>query len=245
MTRRRLDILLLERGLFESRTQARAAIEGGLVRVDGVVITKPGRDTEPDARIEAEAAFPWVSRAGLKLAHAIATWAIPVAGRQCLDLGSSTGGFSEVLLANGAAAVTAVDVGSAQFHPRLRNDPRIRLHEGTDARALLADHFHFGPPDLIVADLSFIGLAKALPVPLSLAAPAATLVTLVKPQFEAGTPERIGKGGLVDPALAPVIAQEAIDSLNGLEGFAFKAMIDSPVTGGDGNREYLAWFQRG
>jgi 23S rRNA (cytidine1920-2'-O)/16S rRNA (cytidine1409-2'-O)-methyltransferase len=244
MSKTRLDLHLVATGHFDSRAQARAAIEAGLVRVNGATVSKPAREVSASDTIDAEAAFPWVSRAGLKLAHALETWAIPVAGRQCLDVGASTGGFTDVLLANDAAMVVAVDVGSAQFHPRLRGDPRVRLHEGTDARHLTADHFHFGPPDLIVADLSFIGLAKALPVPLSLAAPAATLVTLVKPQFEAGTPERIGKGGLVDPALAPVIAQEAIDSLNGLEGFAFKAMIDSPVTGGDGNREFLAWFER-
>jgi 23S rRNA (cytidine1920-2'-O)/16S rRNA (cytidine1409-2'-O)-methyltransferase len=232
-------------GQFESRAQARAAIEGGLVQVNGAVITKPARDVSERDTIAAQAAFPWVSRAGLKLAHALEAWSIPVSGRHCLDVGASTGGFSEVLLSKDAASVVAVDVGTGQFHTRLRTDPRVRLFEGTDARELTPEHFHHGPPDLIVSDVSFISLSKALPVALSFAAPVATLVALIKPQFEAGTPDRIGKGGLVDPALAPVIAGEAIERLTGLEGFTLSAMIDSPVTGGDGNREYLAWFERG
>jgi 23S rRNA (cytidine1920-2'-O)/16S rRNA (cytidine1409-2'-O)-methyltransferase len=244
MARTRLDQALVARGHFETRALAQAAIAAGLVQVDGLVASKASQMVAADAVLDASAPWPWVSRAGVKLAHALDHWAIRVAGRVCLDLGSSTGGFSHVLVAHGANHVSAVDVGTGQFHASLRGHPAITLHEQTDVRTLRAEHLGHGPPDLIVADLSFIGLAKALPVPLSLAAPQATLVTLVKPQFEAG-PERMGKGGLVPPNLAEGIARKAAGMVDGLSGFRLNGMIESPITGGDGNREWLARFERG
>jgi 23S rRNA (cytidine1920-2'-O)/16S rRNA (cytidine1409-2'-O)-methyltransferase len=243
MSRQRLDLLLVERGLFASRALAQAAIAAGLVQVDRAVARRASQAVSADAPIHAEAPWPWASRAGLKLAHALEVWAVPVAGRVCLDLGASTGGFSDVLLACGAAHVTAVDVGTGQFHARLRDHPGVCLHEQTDVRQLGAGHLPQGPPDLVVADLSFIGLAKALPVPLGLAQPSATLITLIKPQFEAG-PERVGKGGLVDPAIALSVAQDVAAALEGLENFSLRDLIPSPISGGDGNREFLAWFAR-
>jgi 23S rRNA (cytidine1920-2'-O)/16S rRNA (cytidine1409-2'-O)-methyltransferase len=242
MEKSRLDLALVARGLMDTRAQARAAIEAGLVQVNGQSVTRPAFSVKTGDAIVAEAAHPWVSRAGLKLARALEVFGVDPSGMECLDLGASTGGFTQVLLAHGAARVTAVDVGHGQFHPSLRNDPRVVLKERTDARALGAPDLP-APPALITADLSFIGLAKVLPHVLPLAAPGAQALVLVKPQFEAG-PQLVGRGGLVDPDVSITVAHEVRASLDGLCGFAAGALEDSPVQGGDGNREFLLHLRR-
>src|SRR5512146_329921 len=199
MARKRADVLLVERGLFESRAKARAAIAAGGVTADGRTVAKPSEALDEASDIAATPAHDWVGRGALKLLHALDAWPIEVAGRVVLDLGASTGGFTEVCLARGADRVYAVDVGRGQLHPRLAADRRVRPLEATDARSLSREMIP-DASDLIVADVSFIGLAKALPAALALAAPRADLVALVKPQFEVG-PARVGKGGVVkDPA---------------------------------------------
>ena len=237
MTRKRIDLLLVERGLFDSRARARAAIEAGLVSADGKAVTRPSDMMDDDADIIATPAHPWVGRGGLKLDHALTLWPVVVEGRTVLDVGASTGGFTQVCLSRGAARVYAVDVGRGQLHPTLASDPRVVELSGTDARLLDANLIPT-PPDVIVTDVSFISLAKALPAALALAGEGAELVALVKPQFEVGR-ERVGKGGLVRDeaaragALADVVAWlEAI-------GWRVLATADSPVSGGDGNREFL------
>lgn len=233
----RLDAALVARGVFASRARAQAAIAGGLVTVDGAVADKAGQLVGPDAVLAAQEPWPWVSRAGVKLAAALDAFGVDPAGRICLDIGASTGGFTDVLLARGAAHVTAVDVGRGQLDPRLGADPRVTALEGLDARALAAGDLK-GPPDLIVCDASFISLVKLLPAPLALAAPQATLIALVKPQFEAGR-ARIGKGGRVADDVAGDVAQETAAALDGLAGFAVRGLIDSPIRGGEGAREFL------
>jgi 23S rRNA (cytidine1920-2'-O)/16S rRNA (cytidine1409-2'-O)-methyltransferase len=239
----RADVLLVERGLFDSRARARAAIEAGLVEAGGRTVGKPSELLEPGCTLVAGQPFAWVSRAGVKLDHALDTFGVAVAGRSCLDLGASTGGFTDVLLARGAGHVLAVDVGTGQLHPRLRAEPRVTLLESFDARALTASHL-VPPPTLVVADLSFISLTKVLPQVLELVgrcAPSGSpveAVVLVKPQFEAG-PARVGRGGLVPPDLAPAIAGEVRTSLAGLTGLAASPLLPSPITGADGNREFL------
>ena len=195
-----------------------------------------------DATIEAVAAHPWVGRGALKLVHALDLWAIEVEGRVVLDVGASTGGFTEVCLARGAARVYAVDVGRGQLHPKVAADRRVVSLEATDARdltpALIPE-----PPGFIVTDVSFISLSKALPAALALAAPGADLVALVKPQFEVG-PERVGKGGLVtDPAARQDALAGVVAFLSG-SGWTVRETTDSPIEGGDGNREFLVWAQR-
>lgn len=239
----RADLLLVARGLMTSRTRARAAIEAGLVTADGRPVRRPGDLLDPGASVEAREAFAWVSRAALKLEHGLDRFGIDPAGRTCLDLGASTGGFVEVLLARGAAGVVAVDVGTGQLHPSLRADPRVVVQERTDARALRPQDLP-RPPSLITADLSFIGLGKVLPHVLPLAAPRADALVLVKPQFEAG-PQRVGRGGVVDPVVAELVAREVRAGLDGRCGFAAMDLADSPITGGDGNREFLLFLRRG
>ena len=237
MTRKRIDLLLVERGLFESRARARAAIEAGRVSAGGAVVARPSDLVAQDADITATPAHPWVGRGGLKLDHALTLWPVVVAGRTVLDVGASTGGFTQVCLSRGAARVYAVDVGSGQLHPTLAGDPRVVELSGTDARALDASLIP-APPDLIVTDVSFIALAKALPAALALAGAGAELIALVKPQFEVGR-ERVGKGGLVkDPAAQALALANVVAWLEGT-GWRVLATADSPVTGGDGNREYL------
>jgi 23S rRNA (cytidine1920-2'-O)/16S rRNA (cytidine1409-2'-O)-methyltransferase len=239
----RLDVRLVALGLCESRAKAQAAIEAGGVLVDGVVVDKPSRIVGPGAVIRVAPAHPWVSRAGVKLAAALDHFCIDPAGRVCLDLGASTGGFSEVLLARGAEHVTAVDVGRDQLHPRLRGHPRLTAFEGLDARLLRAAQLP-QPPDLIVCDVSFIALAKLLPGPLALSARDADLVALIKPQFEAGREAPRDKAGLIAPELARRIAHEAAGALDGLAGFKLAGLIDSPILGGEGAVEVLAHFHR-
>lgn len=233
----RLDVELVQRGLAPSRAQAREAIEAGKVIVNGVPATKPGQVVASDATIEAVPLHPWVSRGGIKLAHALDVFGIDVVGRHCLDIGSSTGGFTDVLLSRGASRVVAVDVGVGQLHPRLREDSRVVSLESTDARNLDAAMI-LAPPTLLVCDASFIGLAKLLTVPLSLAAAGAQLVALFKPQFEVGR-ENIGKGGIVTDLAATNAAAQALERWLGQQGWLVKQWADSPITGGDGNHERL------
>ena len=239
MARKRLDVLLVERGLFESRSKARAAVEAGGVTVDGRPSLKPSDLVDEVAALAAEPAFPWVGRGGLKLDHALTLWPVAVQGRAVLDVGASTGGFTEVCLGRGARRVYAVDVGRGQLHPRLAADPRVIGLQATDARSL--DRALIPEPiELIVCDASFIGLAKVLPAALALAGPAADLIALVKPQFEVG-PEHVGRGGLVkDEAVRQRALADVRAFLEGL-GWNVRESADSPVTGGDGNREFLLW----
>lgn len=233
----------MARGFFESRAKARAAIEAGGVRADGRPVAKASELLDEAAVIEAEPAHPWVGRGALKLAHALDIWPVRVEGRVVLDVGASTGGFTQVCLARGAARVYAVDVGRGQLHPRVAADPRVVGLEGTDARDLTAALVP-EPPGLVVTDVSFIGLAKALPAALALAAADADLVALVKPQFEVG-PDRVGKGGLVTDEAARAGALEDVKAWLAGVGWTVQAAADSPIAGGDGNREHLLWAKKG
>ncbi len=242
MARKRADILLVERGLFESRAKARAAIEAGGVTVAGRPVAKAAEMIEEQAELAAEPAHPWVGRGALKLAHALDLWPIAVAGRIVLDVGASTGGFTEVCLGRGAARVYAVDVGRGQLHPRLAADPRVISLEGTDARAL-TPALIAEAPQLVATDVSFISLAKALSAALALAAPAADLVALVKPQFEVG-PKRVGKGGVVKDEAAQAEALAGVARFLEDAGWPVQASAESPIAGGDGNREFLLWARK-
>ncbi|KCZ89210.1 TlyA family RNA methyltransferase [Hyphomonas jannaschiana] len=233
----RADRLLVTLGLFESRASARAAIEAGLVRADGVQVTKPAQDISADAVIEADPAHPYVSRGGLKLAHGLEAFGIDPAGQACLDIGASTGGFTEVLLLNGARHVTAVDVGRGQLHPRIAADPRVTNLEATDARSLTPDRLPEAPT-LLVCDASFISLEKLLEVPLSLAAPVADFVGLFKPQFQVGR-DHVGKGGIVTDLAAADAAAERFEVWMKEKGWPIHAWTASPISGGDGNAERL------
>jgi len=239
MARMRADLVLVARGLVESRAKARAAIEAGGVVADGARVGKPSDLIAEDAALEVTLPHPWVSRGGVKLAAALDAFGINPAARVCLDVGASTGGFTDVLLARGATLVYAIDVGSGQLHAKLRGDARVVSLEQTDARALTRAAIAQAP-SLIVCDVSFIGAAKALATPLSLAAERADLVVLIKPQFEAGP----GKGGVLDEATAREAAAQAIAGLDGVEGFRQVATIDSPIRGGDGNLELLLHAKR-
>ena len=242
MGRKRADVLLVERGLFESRARARAAIEAGGVTAGGRRVARPADLLDEDVALAATPAHPWVGRGAQKLTHAFDLWPIVVAGRVVLDVGASTGGFTEVCLARGAARVYAVDVGRGQLHPTLAGDARVRNLEALDARALTRAHLP-DPPQLLVTDVSFIGLAKALGPALALAAEEADLIALVKPQFEVG-PERVGKGGLVKDAAARAGALAQVSAWVADQGWAVQATAESPITGGEGNLEFLLWAQR-
>lgn len=232
---------MVERGLFESRAKARAAIEAGRVIVDDLTARKPSELVDDEATLSAEPAHPWVGRGGLKLDHALGLWPIEMQGRTVLDVGASTGGFTEVCLARGATRVFAVDVGRGQLHDRLRQDPRVVNLEAVDARAL--DEATIPQrPDLVVCDASFIGLAKVLPRALDLASADADLVCLVKPQFEAG-PDRVDKGLVKDPQVRLEVLQTVSEWLL-RQGWRVQATSESPVAGGQGNVEYLLWARR-
>lgn len=242
MTRKRIDVLLVERGVFDSRAKARAAIEAGLVRVGDRVVSKPSDAIEEDAEIVAEAAHPWVGRGALKLVHALDLWPITVEGRVAVDVGASTGGFTEVMISRGADRVYAVDVGRDQLHATLRSDPKVVDLSGTDARSLDAALIP-EPPQLVVSDVSFISLTKALPSALDLAKPGADLVALIKPQFEAGR-EHVGKGGLVkDPEVIARVEGEIVDFLEA-SGWSVQGLAESPIAGGEGQIERLVWAQK-
>jgi 23S rRNA (cytidine1920-2'-O)/16S rRNA (cytidine1409-2'-O)-methyltransferase len=242
VARKRIDQLLVERGVFDSRAKARAAIEAGRVSVADKVVVKPAEAVDEDAEIVAEAAHPWVGRGALKLVHALDLWPILAAGRVAVDVGASTGGFTEVLLSRGAARVFAVDVGRDQLHARLKSDPRVVDLSGVQTRVLDAARIP-EPPELVVSDVSFISLTKALPAALGLAMAGADLVALIKPQFEAGR-EHVGKGGLVkDPEIIARVEAEIADFLE-TSGWSVKGLAESPITGGEGQVERLVWATR-
>lgn len=241
MTRekRRLDLVLVERGLVPTRARAQGAIRAGHVRVGGRPAVKPADLVDDADEIELTAPeHPYVSRGALKLLHALDSFGLAPSGRTCLDLGTSTGGFVQVLLERGAAHVVAVDVGHGQLAPEIAGDRRIRAIEGLNVKDLTRERI---PEriEFITADLSFIGLAKALPAALKLAEPGAQLVALIKPQFEVG-PENVGKGGIVrDAALHEKVCDETARWLENDMNWRVIGIVPSPIEGGDGNREFL------
>ncbi len=221
MAKRRADQLLVEQGLAETRARAQALILAGLVSADD----------------------PWVSRGGVKLAFALDHFTIDVSGATALDIGASTGGFTDVLLMKGAARVHAVDVGRGQLAWKLRQDPRVIVHEGMNARYLTRAAIP-DPIDLIACDASFIGLATVLPAPLALTAERALLVALIKPQFEAG-PKDVGKGGVVrDPAMHDAVCQRVSAWISAQPGWTVVGIAESPIQGPAGNREFLIYARR-
>ena len=243
-TKTRLDVALVERGLVDSRAKAQALILAGLVFSGERRLDKPGLSIAGDQPLELRGQdHPWVSRGGLKLAHALDHFAIDPGGGIWLDVGASTGGFTDVLLARGAAKVYAVDVGHGQLAWKLRQDPRVVVLERTNARHLSSQEIP-EPVDGIVCDASFIGLEVVLPAPLALASPSAHLVALIKPQFEVG-PAEVGKGGIVrDPELHREVCARIVDWLARQPGWTVLGITDSPITGADGNREFLIAARR-
>ena len=243
-SKRRADQLLVDRGLAESRQRAQALILAGLVYAGQRRIDKAGETLADEAEIEVRGRdHPWASRGGIKLAHAIEHFAIDVAGLVALDIGASTGGFVDVLLVRGAAKVYAVDVGRGQLAWKLRQDTRVIVREGTNARRLTAADIP-EPVDIITCDASFIGLPTVLPAALALAKPRAQLIALIKPQFEAG-PEAVGKGGVVrDPDVHRTVC-EAAAAWVAAQGWAIVGIADSPITGPAGNKEFLLYARRG
>jgi 23S rRNA (cytidine1920-2'-O)/16S rRNA (cytidine1409-2'-O)-methyltransferase len=240
----RADQLLVDRGLAESRAKAQALILAGLVFSGERKIDKAGQPLSPDAPLEVRGKdHPWVSRGGIKLAHALDHFGWEVAGAAALDIGSSTGGFTDVLLEKGAAKVFAVDVGTNQLAWKLRQDPRVAVHEQTNARYLTGE-IVTEPIDVITCDASFIGLAKVLDRALDFAKPGGRLVALVKPQFEAAR-EEIGKGGVVrDPAVHSRVCEAAAAWLRG-RGWRVVGVTPSPITGPEGNVEFLIGAEKG
>lgn len=243
MSRLRLDQLLVARGLAESRAKARAAIEAGGVTVDGAPARAASQAVSEEAVVTYVDAFRWVGRGALKLERALDLWPVAVDGRVVLDVGASTGGFTEVCLDRGAARVFAVDVGTGQLHPKVAADPRVANLEKTDARDLTLAVITEAP-SLIVCDVSFISLSKALPTALDLATPGADLITLVKPQFEADGPKAVGKKGVVKDPEAHAAAVAKVRDWLEQTGWAVREVADSPITGGDGNVEFLLWAQK-
>ncbi len=239
MAKKRLDQLLVDRGLVDSRSRAQAVIRASKVRLNGEVLLKPSQKLDEQTDFQFEGLdHPWASRGGLKLAAALQHFDIDPAGRVCLDVGASTGGFTDVLLSAGAARVYAVDVGRDQLVPRLRDDPRVVVMDGLNARDLVADLIPERPA-LIVSDVSFISLRLALPSALDMAAPGGRLVTLVKPQFEAGR-EHIGKGGIIqDPAVHDRVVHEIEAWVGGLDRWRVDGVTPSPILGSNGNKEFL------
>lgn len=240
----RLDQMLVERGLVESRTRAQALIMAGLVFSGETKLAKPGQQLPIDAPLEVRGRdHPWVSRGGIKLAHAIAHFGLDPAGAVAMDIGSSTGGFTDVLLQGGAAHVFAVDSGTNQLAWSLRQDPRVTVLEQTSARVLTPAQID-RPCDWVVCDASFIGLAKVLERPFELAAPQARAIALIKPQFEVGRGE-VGKGGVVrDPILHARVCSEVQDWFE-RGGWQIQGITQSPITGPEGNIEFLISAQRG
>jgi 23S rRNA (cytidine1920-2'-O)/16S rRNA (cytidine1409-2'-O)-methyltransferase len=239
---KRADLLLVERGYFESRARARAAIDAGLVRADGLLVPKASAQLRDDAVLDAAHPHPYVSRGGVKLAAALDAFGFDPADRDCLDIGASTGGFSHVLLLRRARRVVAVDVGHGQLHARLGGEPRLISLEGQDIRTLDASRLGEAPT-LIVIDVSFISLQAVLPAATALAAPAALLAALVKPQFEVGR-GGLKKGLVRDEALREEACARAEAELLSL-GWTVVGRMPSPIAGGDGNREYLVGARRG
>lgn len=239
---RRADMLLVERGYFESRARARAAIEAGLVKADGATVSKPSLSLHPDAVLEASPLHPYVSRGGVKLAAALDAFGFDPAGRACLDIGASTGGFSDVLLSRGARSVVAVDVGHGQLHAKLKDEPRLVSLEGQDIRTLEAAGLG-EPPSLVTIDVSFISLTHVLPAATRLAAPHALLVALIKPQFEAARAQ-VKKGIVRDPVVREQACTRIAEALGALRWTVLDT-IASPIPGGDGNLEFFIGARRG
>jgi 23S rRNA (cytidine1920-2'-O)/16S rRNA (cytidine1409-2'-O)-methyltransferase len=240
--RQRADRLLVARGLFESRAKAQAAIAAGLVTTDDQPVRKASEELPLDAALKAAPAFPWVSRGGIKLAHALDALGVGVEGHVCLDVGASTGGFTEVLIARSARRVYAVDVGRGQLHPTLAGHPAVVSIEETDIRALAPARIG-EPPDVVTVDVSFISLKHVLPAALALAARRVSLVALIKPQFEAAR-RHLKKGIVRDPAAHAAVCADIADFIGSL-GCEVIATIASPIAGGDGNREFFIGARRG
>lgn len=238
MAKTRIDQLLVDRGLAESRTRAQALVMAGLVFAGDRKIDKSGQQVADDAEISVKGRdHPWVSRGGIKLAHGLDHFGWDVTGAVAIDVGSSTGGFTDVLLSRGATRVYAVDSGTNQLAWKLRQDDRVIVHEQTSARVLTPAHIP-EPVDLIVCDASFISLAKVLAVPIKFAGPKARALVLVKPQFEAGRDE-VGKGGVVrDPAVHARVCAEAAAWFTA-QGWHVAGVEQSPITGPEGNVEFL------
>jgi 23S rRNA (cytidine1920-2'-O)/16S rRNA (cytidine1409-2'-O)-methyltransferase len=241
-SRKRADVLLVERGLFESRARARAAIDAGLVVADGKPVAKASETIASDAALSAQPAHPYVSRGGVKLAGALEQYPIDIEDHVCLDVGASTGGFTEVLLANGASLVFAIDVGRGQLHPSLHDHPRIVSMEETDIRDFEGRRLP-ARPDIVVIDVSFISLKAVLPVALSLAAAPMSLLALIKPQFEAQ--RKHSKRGIIRNAM---VHQEICDDITAFAaslGCTDIQVFPSSITGGDGNVEFFIGARRG
>ena len=242
MTKQRADRVLVARGLFESRARAQAAIAAGLVRADGVTLCKPSDEISERAAIEAAPEHPYVSRGGIKLAAALDRFGLDLKDRICLDVGASTGGFTEVLIERGARRVYAVDVGRGQLHARLRGNEKIISIEHTDIRTLDAAQLA-ERPDFATIDASFISLKVVLPAVETLLKQRATLVALIKPQFEAGR-SAVRKGIVRDPEIHAAVCAD-IEKFIAARGWRVGGVIPSPVAGGDGNREFLIEAERG
>ncbi|KTW12370.1 TlyA family RNA methyltransferase [Sphingomonas sanguinis] len=243
MAKLRVDQMLVDRGLVESRSRAQALVMAGLVFSGETKIAKPGQQLADDANLDVRGRdHPWVSRGGIKLAHGLEHFGWDVTDCVAIDVGSSTGGFTDVLLQKGAARVYAVDSGTNQLAWSLRQDPRVIVHEQTSARILTEAHIA-EPIDIIVCDASFIGLAKVLERPLSFAKPGARLLALIKPQFEAGR-EEVGKGGVVrDPAVHQRVCDQVVEWLT-TGGWSVAGVTQSPITGPEGNIEFLVAASR-
>lgn len=235
----RADQYLTANGYYESRARAQAAIKAGLVRANGKVLKKSSDKIPQDAEITAQQPHPWVSRAGIKLAYGLECFEVDVAGATCLDVGASTGGFTDVLLHGGAAFVYAVDVGQGQLHESLHGHPRIKSMESLDARALTRVHIA-ERPQIVVCDASFISLIKLLGPALTLAEPCAQLVALVKPQFEVGK-AGIGRGGMVKSSEMAQAALIRVQDWIKTQGWQVLATDISPIKGGSGNQEFLLY----
>ncbi|MBW6527188.1 TlyA family RNA methyltransferase [Sphingomonas sp. RHCKR7] len=244
MPKQRVDQMLVDRGLAESRTRAQALVMAGLVFAGERKVDKPGQALADDVPLEVRGRdHPWVSRGGIKLAHGLDQFGWAVAGATAIDVGSSTGGFTDVLLGRGAARVYAVDSGTNQLAWKLRQDERVVVHEQTSARLLTASHVP-EPIDLVVCDASFIGLAKVLEVPLGFVRPGGRVMALIKPQFEAGRAE-VGKGGVVrDPLVHARVCGEVVAWLE-QRGWQVQGVVESPITGPEGNVEFLVAAARG
>jgi 23S rRNA (cytidine1920-2'-O)/16S rRNA (cytidine1409-2'-O)-methyltransferase len=235
----RLDQILVDRGLVETRAKAQALVMAGKVFSGESRLDKPGLRLAPDIALELRGqAHPWVSRGGIKLAHAIAQFSFSMRDAVVIDVGASTGGFTDVALAHGAARVYAVDVGKGQLAWKLRTDPRVVMLEGVNARTLTATEIP-EPADIVICDASFIGLEVVLPAALALARPGATLIALIKPQFEVGK-GRVGKGGIVrEPELRAEVVARIRAWLADTMHWRVVGVCESPITGADGNVEYL------
>jgi 23S rRNA (cytidine1920-2'-O)/16S rRNA (cytidine1409-2'-O)-methyltransferase len=240
--RQRADLLLVERGLFESRAKAQAAIVAGQVRANGKLVAKVSEPVPRDADIEAEPAHPWVSRGGVKLAAALENYPIEIEDHVCIDVGASTGGFTEVLLANGASLVYAVDVGTNQLHPSLRNNARIVSMENTDIRSLAGKRLDVRP-DVVVIDASFISLKLILPAVLPLAASPMHLLALIKPQFEADRAH--SKKGIIRNEAVHRAVCDDITAFAVSLGCTDVKVFPSAIKGGDGNCEFFLGARRG